>query len=1078
MYALRMCCVVLLALLVSSGNALAKRSKFDESSVSAINLDVVRVDACARGKGCVVAGGPMQVNLLDMATDNINYVNQVLLPEQTKALRLILGDNSTITVDDEVFPLTVPSGKTTGLKLRGWKVFGNEGGFLSHLTLDLNLQKQLVVREKKSKSKGKGKGKKGSSDDAVSSYKLKPVIKVATAEVEALPENMAAVVTSPDEDSDIRIGEKFSLFIPAGAVSEPTVITAEEIRENMLSPVVMLGPEGIQFSLPLTVTISYDEALLPEDALERHLVILHDGIIQPTFVDEINNSVTAEITHFTPISIEFAPAYADDDCIFEDIDPADSDQWYAKYVAKLCEMGIEQGYIIDGEQRVFGVTIPGTKHPWKARYLEALKFFLSAASGSNARYYGEGAYLRVLEDSEKVGIVPTYFTEKIPRKDAVEYLADIFYGSLLEDVAYVRMQHKQDYVEKMIEWGLTSGSRIYPEQTDCSKTSDSDCLTLSRVEAAALAMRAYERTPLENEGVNTIDRDEMIARYLDNIERYDRDEKYHSDDTLSDLLEKYNDYSGKNGDNSLKGVADMFDFFNLDYARNFLNHFLDGSGTNITISIEEIFKDNIDIEGRFKAAVKSSLAQGIFSGIFRITQQDWGILQCKLDGYNLTCNKAPLDWHYAVGTLDIVWQVNRAKTNIVLYVNNPYSFNIREDEPLRATYPLYREAANQVISNQASDYYIVGRMKRNISWITLGDTSASKIPIVTSVTTDKAVQNELTTFTVTGQDLPFSLVLRFDGCDDIVALGGTPTSALVAATSMDFVDSSDDTFISREFACTPNNGTFGRQSGSVEDSQGSTLYEFYIDFEEEIKIPEVTSVSPNQATLDELTTFTVTGSNLPSGLAFFIEECEDLTSLGGTSTSMQFRCTPSWTIGVKNGVVKDETGGNILYDFTVNVSDDTPEESFTCTSGSQTQIWQGREWQRCDDGNTYLWQEAKDYCDNLVLGGYSDWRLPTKDELKSLVVCTNGTPTPLADYPDKPYGCGNNNGGNDGAYDIPTIDPAFECHPELYWSSTPKEVTDTSPLASKELAWDVYFYYGYATWDNPNTAHAYVRCVR
>jgi C1A family cysteine protease len=60
--------------------------------------------------------------------------------------------------------------------------------------------------------------------------------------------------------------------------------------------------------------------------------------------------------------------------------------------------------------------------------------------------------------------------------------------------------------------------------------------------------------------------------------------------------------------------------------------------------------------------------------------------------------------------------------------------------------------------------------------------------------------------------------------------------------------------------------------------------------------------------------------------------------------------------------------------------------------GTVTDPQTGLMWElKTDDGgdrdkdNKYTWQEALDYCNNLDLGGYSDWRLPSINELTSLV---------------------------------------------------------------------------------------------
>lgn len=44
-------------------------------------------------------------------------------------------------------------------------------------------------------------------------------------------------------------------------------------------------------------------------------------------------------------------------------------------------------------------------------------------------------------------------------------------------------------------------------------------------------------------------------------------------------------------------------------------------------------------------------------------------------------------------------------------------------------------------------------------------------------------------------------------------------------------------------------------------------------------------------------------------------------------------------------------------------------------------------------GKEYTWEKAVDVARNIDYAGYSDWRLPTIKELKSLVYCSNGQPS-------------------------------------------------------------------------------------
>jgi hypothetical protein len=61
-------------------------------------------------------------------------------------------------------------------------------------------------------------------------------------------------------------------------------------------------------------------------------------------------------------------------------------------------------------------------------------------------------------------------------------------------------------------------------------------------------------------------------------------------------------------------------------------------------------------------------------------------------------------------------------------------------------------------------------------------------------------------------------------------------------------------------------------------------------------------------------------------------------------------------------------------------------------NGTVSDRTNGLVWQQTDDSQTRKWADAIAYCQNLTLADKKDWRLPTRQELKSIVDDTRSQP--------------------------------------------------------------------------------------
>lgn len=99
---------------------------------------------------------------------------------------------------------------------------------------------------------------------------------------------------------------------------------------------------------------------------------------------------------------------------------------------------------------------------------------------------------------------------------------------------------------------------------------------------------------------------------------------------------------------------------------------------------------------------------------------------------------------------------------------------------------------------------------------------------------------------------------------------------------------------------------------------------------------------------------------------------------------------PDYDIVSTAGVVIDKVTG-LRWQRTLPATRFSPQTTYMGCTGT-----------RIASGDSCTWLEAKTYCENLVLGGISDWRLPSKIELESISDHTRFNPAIDAAFPETP----------------------------------------------------------------------------
>ncbi|MBQ4915348.1 DUF1566 domain-containing protein [Maribacter sp. MMG018] len=123
---------------------------------------------------------------------------------------------------------------------------------------------------------------------------------------------------------------------------------------------------------------------------------------------------------------------------------------------------------------------------------------------------------------------------------------------------------------------------------------------------------------------------------------------------------------------------------------------------------------------------------------------------------------------------------------------------------------------------------------------------------------------------------------------------------------------------------------------------------------------------------------------------------------GATTTALgnytQVATGQTTLYGLDGEVIDNLRPGDSLYGQDANYLKGKKMAYEKNGDGTVTDLNTGLMWQEIPTTEGFDWNDAKEYCENLELGGYDDWRMPTLKELFSISDFSSGWPYLNTDY--------------------------------------------------------------------------------